>query len=133
LIGASQSPSRIAMRMVQCLLAATALLAPAAVCAAPARPLPSEVRLSEAEKEKILEAAAASARGPVLPLAVADLDDDALPPQIHGEVGFTVGTGGYRSAYGTAIVPLKNNGVAIISMGSTDFGSRARYLDPWWQ
>ena len=57
--------------------------------------------------------------------------DDKLPPAIHGEVGFTVGTGGYRSAYGTAIVPLKDDGVAIISLGTTDFGSRARYPAPW--
>lgn len=121
------------MRLVQCLLAATALLAPASVFAAPDRPLPSEVRLSEAEKEKILEAAAADSRGPVSTLDVADLADDPLPPQIHGEVGFTIGTGGYRSAYGTAIVPLKNDGVAIISLGSTDFGSRARNLEPWWR
>jgi hypothetical protein len=52
---------------------------------------------------------------------------------IHGEVGFEIGTGGYRSAFGTAIVPLAGDGVAIISLGSTDFGSRGRYPDPWWR
>jgi len=120
------------MRLVQCLLAATALLAPASVFAAPDRPLPSEVRMPEAEKEKILEAAAASSRGSISTQSLEELGDDSLPPQIHGEMGFTIGTGGYRSAYGTAIVPLKNDGVAIISLGSTDFG-RNRNVDPWWR
>jgi hypothetical protein len=95
-------------------------------------PLPSEFRLSDEEKEKVLEAAAANRREPVN-IAADESDKDADPArQVHGEVGFTVGTGGYRSAYGTAIVPLKDDGVAIISLGSTDFGSRGRYLDPWW-
>jgi hypothetical protein len=120
------------MRLVQCLFAATALLAPAGVFAGPDRPLPSEIRLSEAEKEKVLEAAAASNREPISTQSVEELGDDPLPPPIHGEVGFTIGSGGYRSAYGTAIVPLKNNGVAIISLGSTDFG-RNRYVEPWWR
>jgi hypothetical protein len=89
--------------------------------------------LSEAEKEKILEAAAASGRQQ--PMHLADEVNGAGDParQVHGEVGFEVGTGGYRSAYGTAVVPLDGDGVAIISLGSTDFGSRGRYLDPWWR
>jgi len=120
------------MGLIQCMFAATALLVPAGVIAAPAKPLPSEVRLSDADKEKVLEEAAASARGPVSTPSAENLADDALPPPIHGEVGFTIGTGGYRSAYGTAIVPLKNDGVAIISLGTTDFG-RNRYPDPWWR
>jgi hypothetical protein len=124
------------MRLIQCLFAATAILSPSVAFAAadPAAPppVPGEIRLSEAEKEKVLEAAAASNRGPVSTQSLDELGDDPLPPPIHGEVGFTIGSGGYRSAYGTAIVPLKNDGVAIISLGSTDFG-RNRYVEPWWR
>ena len=124
----------VAMYLFHSLLAAASLLSPAMARAVPDKsaPLPAEVRLSEAEKERVLEAAAGK-HEPV-PIAADEpiSEEDAAPP-IHGEVGFSVGTGGYRSAYGTAIVPLKNDGVAIISVGSTDFGSRARHLEPWWQ
>jgi len=123
------------MRPIHSLLLAAALLPPSIAYAAPGQtaPLPSEIRLSEAEKEKILEAAAASGRQQ--PMHLADEVNGAGDParQVHGEVGFEVGTGGYRSAYGTAVVPLDGDGVAIISLGSTDFGSRGRYLDPWWR
>jgi len=119
------------MRLIQALLCMVALATPSVACgAADKAPLPSEVRLSDAEKERILEEAASSRRGPP-GTSIEIATDDRLPPAIHGEVGFTVGTGGYRSAYGTAIVPLKDDGVAIISLGTTDFGSRARYPAPW--
>lgn len=123
------------MRLIQSLLCAAALLSPSMAFAATesAAPLPSEIRLSDSEKEKVLEAAASSrheSRG----IPSVDGTDGAQPGrQVHGEVGFEVGTGGYRSAYGTAIVPLADDGVAIISLGSTDFGSRNRYPDPWWR
>lgn len=110
------------------LLAATLTMSSTAYAdPAPAlAPLPSEVRLSEAEKEKLLEAAAVEKRA----LEVETADHSG--PQVHGEVGFTVGAGGFRSAYGTAVVPLEGEGVAIISLESTDFGKR-RYVEPWWR
>ena len=123
------------MRLIRCLLCATALLSPSIAFAAaesPA-PLPSEIRLSEAEKEKVLEAAAVTRRESTTVQSVEDTSADEAGRQIHGEVGFEIGTGGYRSAYGTAIVPLADDGVAIISLGSTDFGSKGRYPDPWWR
>lgn len=117
------------MRLIHCLLLAAALISPSLAGAAPAPP--SEIRLSEAEKEKILEAAAASRReAPARPADEPEVADAPVRP-IHGEVGFEVGTGGYRSAYGTTFIPLENDGVAIISLRSTDFGKR-RYPDAWW-
>lgn len=124
------------MRPILSLVLAAPLLSPATAIAAPDKPatLSSEVRLSDVEKEKVLEAAAASRREPVrLQSDLTTINEDPLPPPIHGEVGLSVGTGGYRSAYGTAVVPLEGEGVAIISLGSTDFGSRVRYPDPWWR
>ena len=123
------------MLLIHSLFLAAALLPSSIANAAPDQAVPpwSEIRLSEVEKEKILEAAAASRREqPIRQDDEAATDGEAARP-IHGEVGFAIGTGGYRSAYGTAVVPLEGDGVAIISLGSTDFGSRARYFDPWWR
>lgn len=122
------------MRPIRCLFLTAVLLSPSIAVAAPDKPAPlqSEFRLSEEEKEKVLESAAASRREPVSGQASERADDGGALPPIHGEVGISIGTGGYRSAYGTAIVPLEGEGVAIISLGSTDFGSRGRYYDPWW-
>ena len=120
------------MRPHLCLLLAAAMIAPSAGFATPAPPLPSEVRLSDEDKEKVLEAAAAKNRAPpAVQTDVADDADEALPPPIHGEVGVEIGTGGYRSAYGTTVVPL-DDGVAIISLGTADLGRR-RYVEPWWR
>jgi hypothetical protein len=123
------------MRLIRSLFCAAALLSPSIAFAAaqgPA-PLPSEIRLSDAEREKVLEAAAASRQEKLSALSKDDMSTGEAVRQIHGEVGFEIGTGGYRSAYGTAIVPIDDDGVAIISLGSTDFGSRGRHPDPWWR
>lgn len=123
------------MRLIRSLFCAAALLSPSIAFAAPESPapLPAEIRLSDADKEKVLEEAAATRRETTAVQAADDTSADEAGRQIHGEVGFEVGTGGYRSAYGTAIVPLEDDGVAIISLGSTNFGSRGRYPDPWWR
>jgi len=79
----------------------------AILLAAPA-PIASERRLSPAEVERILEEAARKA-------AAVD-----RPPArvIEGEVGVSVGTGGFREVFGTAVVPVGSEGVAIISIDS---------------
>ena len=121
------------MRPVEYLLVAALMLPAPALAAADQPSAPAgEIRLSDAEKEKVLEAAAARNRQPMV--SVADqLDDEPLPPQVHGEVGFSIGTGGFRSAYGVASVPLSGDGFATITLETTDFGSRPRYLGPWWR
>jgi hypothetical protein len=111
------------MRLRPSHLLAIAIFAPSAAYAAPGpTPLPSEIRLSPAEIDKVLEEAARKREHP---------QQAAEDPkrQIHGEVGFSVGTGGYRSAYGTAIVPFDNDGFAIFSLDTTDFGSTFRNFD----
>ena len=55
--------------------------------------------------------------------------DERLPPPIHGEIGFSIGTGGYRSAYGTAVVPLTGKGVAILSIGTDRFETGRDFHD----
>jgi hypothetical protein len=103
--------------MIAMLLAALALPVPARAA--------DERRLSPTEVERILEAAAVKNK------AVADLakpaDVAARPVRpVQGEVGVAVGSGGYREAYGTAIMPVGDEGVAIISIGSEEYGRRKR-------
>ncbi|MEO5809564.1 MAG: hypothetical protein ABIR51_05820 [Sphingomicrobium sp.] len=107
------------MTLHRYLLLATALAVPGLAQAAnpaPPPPLTAEHRLSDAEIAKVLEAAAEKRE------AVEQRQSEKR--QIHGEVGFSVGTGGYSSVYGTAAIPILNDGLAIVSFDSTDFGSR---------
>lgn len=61
--------------------------------------------------------------------------DDGLWPaadasrkrQVHGEASVTVGTGGYRSAYVSSLIPLGENGTLGIAVSQTDYGNNARY------
>lgn len=67
-----------------------------------------ERRLSPAEVERILDEAARKRTAVQQPPARA----------IEGEVGVSVGTGGYRETFGTAVVPVGAEGAAIISIDS---------------
>ena len=120
------------MHLLRTLFFTAALLTPAFANAAPEQSTqpPSEIRLSDEEKEKVLEAAAARKREH--PGTIAE-DAGPQPPQVHGEVGFTIGTGGYRSAYGSVYAPLGEDGFAAIAAETTDFGKRNRFIEPWWR
>jgi len=107
------------MHRMRTLLVASALLIPGAVLAAPdpvesAPAMPSEHRLSPDQIKTILDNAARERE-------LAQSPEESLLPPIHGEIGFSVGTGGYRSAYGTAVVPLSDDGVAILSFEADNF------------
>jgi len=89
--------------------------------ARPASPS-AERRLTPSEIDRILDAAAARREA---------AEEAALDagPKVFGEVGFAIGTGGYRSAFGSATVPL-DDGFASFTF-STDrvndqFDSRDR-------
>jgi hypothetical protein len=92
--------------------------------AQPANGMSSEHRLSPAEIETVLNDAARKRES-------AEPSDEKLPPPIQGEIGFSIGTGGFRSAYGTAVVPLPGDGVAILLLGTDrfDFDREARHRD----
>lgn len=118
------------MNKICLMIASAALTFPAIAVAQNAAPASStdERRLSPEQVEAVLadaasKRAAAQSRAPV---DAAITDDDDLPtppPQVHGEVGVAIGTGGYREAYGTAVYPLED-GVVAISLGFADFGRR---------
>lgn len=110
------------MHLLRRLFLATALFLPATAHAAapdaPATsPLSSEHRLSNAEIDQVLDTAARKRE------TTEELSDKP-GREIHGEVGVAIGTGGYRSVYGTALVPILSDGVAILSFESTDFGKQ---------
>ena len=103
-----------------------ALLTPAPALAQasdPAASAASERRLSPEQIEAVLAEAAKKREAGEL-----QLDPDMIEPaprrQVHGEVGFAVGTGGYREVFGTGIYPLGDDGVAAISLDFVDWGRR---------
>jgi len=55
-------------------------------------------------------------------------DVDVVQPkrQLHGEVGFGVGSRGERFAYGTVVAPLGDNGYAAFSFADGSYGQRSR-------
>lgn len=85
----------------------TALLGTMAPGAASSAP----VRLSDQQVEQVLAEAAAK-REAAERAVVAD------GRKIHGEMGVSVGTGGYRAAFGTAVVPLGGESAAILSFST---------------
>lgn len=76
-------------------------------------------RLSPEEAEAVRNAAADRN------VNTATLDNRPAPERrIHGEIGFGIGNGGYSSVFGTAFVPLGDDGIAAFSFERTDFGRR---------
>jgi hypothetical protein len=47
--------------------------------------------------------------------------------QVHGEVGMSVGTGGYRSGYASTLIPIGENGTLGVAVSQTDFGKHGGY------
>lgn len=114
------------MKAAPRLIVIAALLMPAPAMAQAAEPAPaplSEHRLSPEQIEAVLAEAAKkreAADGQLAPDAL----ESAPKRQVHGEVGFAVGTGGYREVFGTGIYPLGDDGVAAISLDFVDWGRR---------
>ena len=107
------------MSMTRALIAAMMLSTSTMAMAAGPEPAatPSERRLSPEQIEQVLADAARKREGrdqqgpypmPATP--------ESSPAPIHGEVGVSIGTGGHRSVYGTAIVGLPGDGIAVLSM-----------------
>lgn len=114
------------MRLDPGLIVIAALLMPAPALAQTAEPAPaasSERRLSPEQIEAVLAEAAKkreAAEGRLDP----GMAEQAPQRQVHGEVGFAIGTGGYREVFGTGIYPLGDDGVAAISLDYLDLGNR---------
>lgn len=90
------------------IVGASLLPAPLSAQGVPARPLPSEIRLTPDQISAVLDAQARKRE-------LAAPAGTKLPLPIHGEVGFEVGTGGYRSFFGTIGTQLSPGGFATFS------------------
>ena len=111
------------------LIAAIAL---AAQSAADAAPPASEHRLTPEQIETVLADAEAKRKASesraVTSIEIADLEP--LPrPQLHGEFGVGMGTGGYREIFGTGVYPMGSDGVAAFSFDFVDLGNRSYHRD----
>jgi len=82
---------------------------------APARPLTTQEQIAAFVAAN---APAEDGRRGVLP---AERDEDG-PRKIHGSMGVSVGTGGYRSAYASALIPVGENTTVGVAVSKTDFG-----------
>ena len=96
-------------------------LAPAATPAAAS----SEIRLTQAEIDQVL--ADAARKREAEPQQVVD---EPQQRKIHGEVGFEVGSGGYRSVFGTTALELPDGGFAILSFQTGRSRRDVDYLVP---
>ena len=90
------------------LLLASLAMPSLAIAATPAAP--SEIRLTQAEIDRVLADAARKREARPQPV-------DAAPAKrkVQGEVGFEIGSDGYRSVYGTTVLELPDDGFAILS------------------
>ena len=105
-------------------LAALLTAAPAAAqSTGAATSAPSEHRLSPDQIEAVLAEAAKKREA-----AEQKLDPPAAVPApgrpIQGEVGFGIGSAGYREVFGTAIYPVGDDGAAAFSLDFVDSGKR---------
>ncbi len=50
--------------------------------------------------------------------------------QVHGSAGVAVGTGGYKSAYVSAVMPVGDNGILGIAVSQTDYGKNGYLFAP---
>ncbi len=53
--------------------------------------------------------------------------DNRRQSLVHGSAGVSIGTGGYRSAYVSAVMPVGDNGMLGIAYSQTDFGKNSPY------
>ena len=106
-------------------LSVLALAAPVAAEESPVpAPIASEHRLTPEQVEQILsEVAAKRASSQKGAAPTVDTGTEELEPLhlIYGEVGISIGTGGYRSAYGSALYPIGQDGFAAISLNFDDW------------
>jgi hypothetical protein len=107
--------------MTRFALTAILMLGASAADASPDAPTETIVRLTPAQIAAIEDAKIArQSASPVL----LDADPLKLPREIHGEVGFGIGTRGYSEIFGTVVTPLGDDGAAAFSFSRQTDGRR---------
>lgn len=142
----------VASRIVFALVLAAGSLASVAMAAdevvvAASRPAPLPSAAEQAQAKEDIRARAEQASRPLTteeqiaawtahsPVISRNDQADALWPvedsggkrQVHGEASVTVGTGGYRSAYVSSLIPLGETGTLGIAVSQTDYGKNGGY------
>jgi hypothetical protein len=107
--------------MIRFALTAFLMFAATAAYAVPDAPAGTVIRLTPAQIAAI--EGAKIARGGVEPVQV-DGETPKPPREIHGEVGFGIGTHGYSEVFGTVVTPLGDDGVAAFSFSRQTYGRR---------
>ena len=106
---------RFGLGMATMLLA----LAPTLASAQAADPAPAQVySLTPEQKSSLLADREVRGNDPTLPLL------SGVDRQVHGEIGALIGSNGTRAMFGTAAVPLGENGGAVVSFESSRYGGR---------
>jgi hypothetical protein len=91
-----------------------AMMVAGAMAAAAAGPVQ---RLSDAEVARVLDEAARKREA-------AEAAAPAPPRALQGEAGVEVGSGGYRAVYGSAFVPIGEEGGAVVTFSNQHGGNR---------
>ena len=110
--------------MIRCLPPILLMLSATAAYAGPVLPeTPSGtiIRLTPAQISAIEDAKIARENAP--PVGV-ETETAKRPREIHGEVGFGIGTRGYSGLFGTVVTPLGDDGVAAFSFSRQTYGRR---------
>jgi hypothetical protein len=108
-------------------LAAAAAQTPAPVAATASRPLTTQEQVAAFLAANPAPQYDDGPRG----LVPADRDEDGKR-KIHGSMGVSVGTGGYRSAYASALIPVGETTTVGIAVSQTNFGKNGGYIaDPF--
>lgn len=69
----------------------------------------------------------------ILPAGLSEDRDADGKRKVHGSMGVSVGTGGYRSAYASALIPVGETTTVGIAVSKTDFGKHGGYYaDPYY-
>ena len=106
---------------------AIAILLPAPAFADEAAPPGTVYQLSPQEVTAIKDRAAQRSAVSTEPAeTIPDLIAPSPKRPVHGEIGFGIGTGGYRSVFGTVVYPVGDEGFVAFSFANSDFGNQGR-------
>jgi len=109
-------------------LNAVAKTAPAAASPTVSRPLTTQEQIAAFIAETPVPHYDDGPRG----LIPADRDENGKR-KVHGSMGVSVGTGGYRSAYASALFPVGESATVGVAVSKTDFGKNGGfYADPYY-
>lgn len=124
---AAERPIGVRMRILHAAFAVFLVAAPGVAIAGEGGTV---TRLSAADAEAAKEAAAKRniARAAQPEARSADAVKDRAPffGPVHGEVGFGIGTGGYRGVYGAAAMPIGEDGGVAFAFDSVQFDQNRR-------